>query len=211
MKKIIQIHWESWLELSTFSRKSFIVNMNASNSINSTKTFHDAILIPYFLTVDIEKYVRAYIFPVVFGIGSLWNSLIIIYFVKIDFKNLKKMSSYHFLIINLAIVDLCTRVGVTVKYLFLQNPTWQDFVYFFLENFVNWVLPMVSCWLLVIISFARFRSIVYPLRAKFSKKKHDFACFSIWLLASLMIIYVFMNRKFVKFSRLFGMCFYWPA
>ena len=97
--------------------------MSNTNATNSSKTFHDAILIPYFfkhlsdMNHVIELFFRTYIYPVFFGIGSSWNILIIAYFVKINSKNLRKMSSYHFLIINLAIVDLYAGLGVTIIFL----------------------------------------------------------------------------------------------
>ena len=64
----------------------------------------------------------------------------------------------------------------------------------FLVIFIDFVCPMVSCWLLVLISFARYTSIVYPLRAKVNKKKYGLACALIWLVASIWNTHTFMSR-----------------
>ena len=98
-----------------------------------------------------------HIFPLI-GIGSFWNLLIIIYFVKINIKNLKKMSLYHFLIVNLAIVDLCISVGEPIFYHHLVNkPLWEpgSSDTFRWLNFVETVCTIASCWLLVLISFVQ--------------------------------------------------------
>ena len=146
----------------------------------------------FLLANDIDKYCYGYIFPIVLGVWSLWNLLIIIYFVKINLKNLTRMSSYHFLIINLAAADLCTYVGISNIFPLMRKLG--AFGCVFLTHFFEAVCPVVSCWLFVLISFTRYRSIVHPLRTKINKKVHCLACFSIWLIASLLNIYHFLTR-----------------
>ena len=173
--------------------------INNISTINSTFVP----LVPYFpegaklykLTLKAEVFFNLNIFPVIFGIGSFWNLLIIIYFVKINLKSLKKTSSYHFLIIKLAVVDLCTSVGVSITFHFNAKPTWElgTFGCILMKNFVDGVCPMVSCWLLVLISFARFRSVLYPLRERINKKKYSLVCLFIWILAFLLNVYAFMT------------------
>ena len=174
--------------------------MNSSNS-----TFNNASSVPYFpvelkvtkLASAMRLFVYSNILPFVLSAGSFWNLLIIIYFVKINIKNLKKMSSYHFLIINLAVADLCTCFGTPITLHFYLKPSWElgAFGCTFMSSFIFYICPMVSCWLLVLISFARFWSIMYPLRARINKKKYGLACLSIWIITSLSNVYYFITNK----------------
>ena len=134
--------------------------------------------------------------PITFVLGSVWNFLIIIYFMKIHRKKLSKMSSYHFLIINLAVADLFVTVGAPIfASNFYKRSPWKlgKFGCNFFFAFFTKICPTVSCWLLVLISYARYRSIVHPLRAKINKTKYCFVCILLWSLALLPNIYLFMN------------------
>ena len=172
--------------------------------INNTTTI-DSMLVPYFpeeleiyqISHKIVNFSLSNLYPVIFGIGSLWNFLIIIYFLKTNSKNLKKMSSYHFLIINLAIVDLCISVGMSIASPIFVKPPWDlgTFECIMLIPFIESVCPMLSCWLLVLISFARFRSIVYPLRERISKKKCGLCVFVVLLAISVSNLKFFMTIK----------------
>ena len=69
--------------------------------------------------LQFQQFSHQKIFPILFGVGCLWNSLIIFYFVKINFrKGLKKMSTYHFLINILAMFDSTTLISVAIDYHF---------------------------------------------------------------------------------------------
>ena len=57
-----------------------------------------------------EVYYRK-IIPIFNGIGAIGNLLIIVYFMKINWNKLKKMSSYHYLLINLAVADFIVCAG----------------------------------------------------------------------------------------------------
>ena len=175
--------------------------MNSTGRNNSAKSIHHALssFLGHFSADDIQLYYHIYVFPVIFGIGSFWNLLIIIYFMNIHSKNLRKMSSYHFLIVSLAVADLCTSVIVSIIFPFNHTPSWEPGIFgCILVGFSYAVCPLVSCWLLVIISFARFRSIVYPLRARINKKRYALACLSIWSIASLVNTYILMNGELSK-------------
>ena len=156
--------------------------------INGTNVI-DSSLVPYFPeelevyqnAVKVAKFFFSNIYPAIFVMGCLSNLLIIIYFVKFNSRNLKKISLYHFLIINLAIADLCASAGV------FNNPynyLWElgEFTCIFLSPFITSACPMVSCWLLVLISFVRFRSIVYPLRERINKKRCGLCILIIWII-----------------------------
>ena len=151
----------------------------------------------YNLVNKFGSFFYANIFSFFLGIGSFWNLLVIIYFMKINSKNLRKMSSYHFLVINLAFVDLCVTVGGSLLFPFSMKPSWElgAFNCALLITFFTKNLTVVSCWLLVIISFARFRSIVYPLRARINKKKYGLACLTIWITTCLPVKYFLKSYR----------------
>ena len=110
----------------------------------------------------ILAYVIRILLPVLLGIGSFWNILVIVYFIRINGKKLKKMSSYHFLVINLAIADLITTVASAIYYHYAVQTSWElgEFGCVFMMSFVGYVCPLASTWILVLISYARYRSII---------------------------------------------------
>ena len=156
--------------------------------------FHEEIEL-YQHALDTRDYLYSKIFPAIFGIGSIWNILIIVYFVKINVKNLKKMSAYHFLIISLAVIDLCASAGLSITQP-LSRP-WKLGVFgcVFFKSFMEFVCSMISAWLLVLISFARFRSIVHPLCARINKKKYGFICILICTASCLSNSYMYLNHE----------------
>ena len=108
--------------------------------------------------VNFAKEVRSFIFsygyPVIFGIGSFWNLLIIVYLIKINYKNLKRMSSYHFLIVNLNVADLCASLGISINYPFHQKPSWElgAFGCIFRSHLSNGFMLVISTYLIRTIS-----------------------------------------------------------
>ena len=121
--------------------------MNTTYGINSSKELHNGIISKKLqtylqLSEAIDQYFRNNIFPIIFGIGSFWNLLIIIYFVKINTKNLRKMSSYHFLMISLAFADLCVSLGTSIIYPFSKRPSWElgEFGCVFFHKFYRFCL-----------------------------------------------------------------------
>ncbi|XP_066928865.1 melanin-concentrating hormone receptor 1-like [Clytia hemisphaerica] len=153
-------------------------------------------------------YSLTYIDPVIFGLGSICNILVIIYFVKINFKKLNKMSVYHFLIINLAVADLFVSVGTSINYPLISQPSWKygEFACVFLRIFLGNALPIISSWLLVLISFARYRTISYPLHAyKLNKKKYGVVCLLVWIVPPVLNTFSFINTKVIEY-RGFQLC-----
>ena len=164
-------------------------------------------------------------FPIIFAIGGVWNLLIIVYFIKINIKNLKMMSSYHFLIINLAVTDFIAVVGISFLIPNLYQPTWQLGLLGckILPSLVLRICPMASCWHLLLISYARYRSIVHSFKKNMSKKQFGLISALIWILSVIMYSYAFTTRKLAEFhgqqkcystldkfliaSFLFGFCF----
>ena len=147
-----------------------------------------------------ERYFFLNIFPIIFGIGALWNLLIIIYFIKINIKKLTKMSAYHFLILNLALADFLVCVTASIIRPSTYKASW-DLVVFgciILSTLLENVYPMVSCYMLVLISYARYRSIVHPLRVKLNKKQYGSICCIIWVISFLANIYFFTSMKLTE-------------
>ncbi|XP_066932276.1 proteinase-activated receptor 2-like [Clytia hemisphaerica] len=145
------------------------------------------------MTSKASQFMMENIFPVAFVIGSFWNILIIIYFVKIN-----AMSSYHFLIVNLAIADLMTSGGVALVAYNLNNWRLGKFACSFLFDMFIKVCPTVSCFILVFISYIRYRVIAYPFERRINKKQCSLVCLAIWIVAILLYIYLFINRRLVK-------------
>ena len=94
------------------------------------------------------------------------------------------MSSYHFLIIILAIVDslACLLACLTTHYFSLPIWTLGILGCKILSLFYS-VYPMTSCWVLLLISYERYRTIIQPFKPRISKRKYCTACIFLWLLA----------------------------
>jgi len=103
-------------------------------------------------------------------IGTIGNGLIIVYFMKINEKKLQKMSSYNFLLTYLAFVDIIISIGSPI---FHMNQTkWRsnELVCKYTKIFFDITLPTYSVWLLVTISYERYRKMVHPFKSPMRKK-----------------------------------------
>ncbi|XP_066936073.1 urotensin-2 receptor-like [Clytia hemisphaerica] len=136
------------------------------------------------------------ILPAVLCFGTIGNFLIIIYFIKINRKKLAKMSAYHFLIINLAIADFLTCLGMVFVTFYLGVPEWKlgKFGCSFMLGFSGSACPYASCWILVLLSYARYRSIVKPLIPRITKIKCSIICLIIWTLCLVGSLDSFLKR-----------------
>ena len=153
------------------------------------------------LSSNTVKFFMTKIFPVIFGTGSFWNLLIIVYFVKTNVKKgLKKLSSYHFLILNLTTVDLFISVGSTVFWPAIYQLSWElgEFTCVFLHRFFINICPMTSSWILVLLSHARYRTIVHPMKKRFSKVRYTLFLMIIWMLSIVSKINDFLSMKYQK-------------
>ena len=99
-------------------------------------------------------------------LGSIGNGLIVIYFLCKHKRSMIKMSSYHFLITILAAVDLLVCIENGCWYLMAPHGGNYPHLMMWL---IRLTLRSFSCWMLVLISFERFRGIVHPLKVKLSK------------------------------------------
>ena len=142
------------------------------------------------------------IFPAYLGIGAFLNFLIAIYFIKINFKKLTKTTPYHFMIINLAMTDFSTCAGLSILIHYWVQSTWKlgEIGCFFMADFFKKVCMLSSCWYLVLISYARYRSIVKPLERRLSKRKIVCACVIIWVVSFGIFMKFFVNRKLIVYG-----------
>ena len=118
----------------------------------------------------------SYTYLSMFTTGCIGNTLIIIYFANVNRRKLKKMSAYHFLLILLAIVDL----NVCAASLFFESLyLFNSFLYNNNKTILNYFqrpLSATSIYILVIISFLRYKAITNPLEHQWNKKCYFLLC-----------------------------------
>ena len=150
---------------------------------------------------DIDRNIQAYAYPAMFTIGGFWNLLIMVYFIEFNLKKgLKRMSSYHFHVIHLALTDLLVNVGNGILKHYKSKLSWElgKWGCILFERFVMVICLLASSWNLVFISYSRYRSIVYPLAKRLSKRKCSLISLIIWMVPCLANIYPFMKTKLLK-------------
>ncbi|XP_066914312.1 neuropeptide Y receptor type 2-like [Clytia hemisphaerica] len=116
------------------------------------------------------KFITAFI--VACTIGLVGNLLIISHFMLKHRGKLTKMRGYSFLIIILAVVDLLVCFSLTFATYFELELVWKLGQYLCEYNgfITRGALPILSFWVLVLVSFERYRNIVKPFDKKISVK-----------------------------------------
>ena len=119
-----------------------------------------------------------YISLFIFAIGCIGNTLIIVYFVKVNWQKLRNMCAYHFLLILLAIVDwnVCAMESFNkIREIRNIEISWCSFFegifYFYTKT-----LPAISVYILVVISFLRYQGITNPLKPSWRKRTYFLLC-----------------------------------
>jgi len=135
-------------------------------------------------------------FPL-FLLGILGNLLIIIYFTKVNTKNLKKMSSHQFLIIMLAFTDLFVCIAAPFSWYYSEDFGLRvtSFMCHFRIVSVR-ISPMFSVWILVLVSFERYRNISHPFQKRIKKRSFFIVYASTLILVSAIYIYPSFLMKF---------------
>ena len=107
-------------------------------------------------------------------IGIIVNLLTICYFIASNKKNLRKMSTYHFLLLHLALIDLLVCVCKTPSYLEdgLKLIPISDFGIYITH--ISGSFHLQSMFGLFYVSFLRYQSIVHPFQVKWSKRRYFF-------------------------------------
>ena len=128
-------------------------------------------------------------------IGILGNSLIIVYFIKTQKNGLKKMSSYHFLIIQLAIADLLVSSCSPLVFLVQEYKVLISDFFCKMNSLFLFAFPSISCWILVLLSYERDQAIIYPFKPKTKKWKLQIACFIIWVVFCLAYLKLSLHTE----------------
>lgn len=129
--------------------------------------------------------------PAYYGLGNL---IIIVFFLQMDKNKLSKMSSYHFIIVNITIADLCVCLYLIYRYL-IKSPIGR-FECLFLMNFGSWVCPAASVWLLTLLAYARYRSVVKPFQRKMTKTKCTLFVIASWAVAFCTVSYNLSQKEY---------------
>ena len=113
--------------------------------------------------------------------GMIGNILIIVYFWKINNEHVGRMSTYHFLIILLAITDLIVIAVTGISSVATDGKTITDQVHI---QLILWAMrsgsASASCWMLVLLSYERYRSIVHPFKRRLKKKYAFYFGICVW-------------------------------
>ena len=126
--------------------------------------------------------------------GLLGNIIIIVYFIKINKIRIKRMSTYHFLIILLAITDLAAIISGCIYSIVFNKSTINNdqetwgWLAEIKESFVT-----TSCWMLPLLYYDRYRSIVHPFDRRMKKK----VAFYFWICILVVRILIYVVSIFV--------------
>ena len=117
------------------------------------------------------------IFAPFFCLGIIGNLLIIIHFLRINRDAIKRMPVYHYLVIVLAVNDFIVCAIASFHAIARNTDLYVNKkirVYLIPFRVAIFCCVSFSIWILVLISFARYRSILYPFATsgKWSKKRY---------------------------------------
>ena len=131
------------------------------------------------------KYIHFYVYLTLIIIGIIGNIIIITYFIGKVYKfQIKKLSPYHFMTIQLAVVDLCLCTCVIISDPIIIYPP----IIFEAFDHVKMSLSTTSCWVLAMLSFERCRTIVNPFKIALKKRYILLACLLIWICPALLYL-----------------------
>ena len=133
-------------------------------------------------------------------IGVLANALVIIYFliVKNYGKPLKNLSSYHLLIVLLALVDflICLMLSINSFHWDIFQPIPRFVVVAIYDT-----LSLLSCCFLVLISYQRYRKIIHPLKRQLQKR-------TVLLVSLILTLFIYsMNYVIFYYKNPVVLCF----
>lgn len=138
----------------------------------------------------------AYKFIPILIVGLFGNIAIIVYFLKIyGCRRIGKISNNHLLIVLLAMIDLVVVILNTINSTVLKSMLSSgDFDQMLL--LVSIVLQVgsntTSCWMLVMLAYERYRSIVHPFKTSF-KKRHILIVFIlVWIVCIMVNVPAYM-------------------
>ena len=135
-----------------------------------------------------------------YGFGLVGNSLAVIYFLSVNKKNFKKMTSYHFLIIAMAILDSLVCFSRIVLGFIEWNTGYYTRMGRHMEIYTSGIFSLVSIWVLVLISFVRCHSIVKPFAIQW-KKRYYFRI--ILVMSCLTVVFLYSLTKLPEDKHLY--------
>ena len=103
-------------------------------------------------------------------LGIFGNSLIVVYFVRKSKWRITKLSSYHFLIILLAVTDLFMCVSLSYTYYVEWNWKMNQWTCEYGQVYFKLSFPNLSFWFLI--SYERYRNIVRPFDGRTYRRKY---------------------------------------
>ena len=189
---------------STFEYISKIINSTLRGKFtlekkrNLSKAIYIGDLYLFFNRVN-ESFL--YGFLVLAIIGLIGNCLVIVYFLRLHKNNFQKISSYHFLIIALAITDIICCISATSSYYLDWKIEWlgNELLCNISQPLFVYTLPNISFWVIALLAYERYRNIVHPFARKLGIKVYSI----LLLLISLLSSPVYYLGNLVESSRTF--------
>ena len=130
--------------------------------------------------------IKTYGYIPILLLGLFGNILIIAYFTKINKIRIERMSTYHFLIISLAAIDLVAALfRAMTSIAFNQNTITDQKILEKCFSLIREGSTSASCWMLVLLSYERYRSIVHPFNRRLRKRYVTYIGISLWVVCIL--------------------------
>ena len=172
-------------------------------SLDETKRFIARVIHVGDYYLFLNKFHESYfsIFIMLAMVGVIGNSSLLIYFLKLHKKNFRKMGSYHFLIIVLAVLDIFCCISTTAAYYFDWQIEWSFGKVACIVSLPLQVytLPNISFWVVGLLAYERYRNIVHPFARKLGIKAY---CLLL-LLTALMSASCFYFGEMLENKRTF--------
>lgn len=139
---------------------------------------------------------------IMFIVGCLGNTLIIIFFTWTRGGGTLRRHPYTLFLVHLAVADFIACFVVPIYYI-PQDLTGGHWYYgkFLCEYTIfiaTGVTMYASCWILFGIIYERYRSLVHPLHRKMTRKYIHLFCFGAWILSFLFHIPYFMATSLTE-------------
>ena len=170
-----ELDWDKFIKISNFSMRG---QLTPSLELVMRRALQWSILTEYEVSL-MPKVIIAY--AIFCAIGLVGNSIVISHFT---IQNFRKMKSYPFLIISLAVIDSLHCLYMALYNSLSYEPDWV-MGKFICQNglFIQThALPNLTYWLLILISFQRYRTIMRPFNTKIKIKTYA-------VIVTLMVVF----------------------
>ena len=154
------------------------------------------------------------IFAPFFCLGIIGNLLIVLHFLRVNRNAIKRMPVYHYLVIVLAVNDFIVCAIASFHAIARNTDLYVNKkirVYLIPFRVAIFCCVSFSIWILVLISFARYRSILYPFATsgKWTKKRYTgIICVTFAILFVILLVQYIPNETnhFLLTLRAFTEC-----